>query len=180
MNFSPNNNILAAGDFGGNIRLYDPETGEVKSTLTVDSGTYYGVQSISYSPAGDMIAAGCYNGKIHILDTVTVVVKRSLTVDCSYSPFYSVAFSPDGSKIAAAYKNLIQIFDAQTQAELGSPLKGTDRVTSVAWNNDGTKLAAGSFDDCSPCTVCIWSVGSDGTFECQSRLSSDRGCLKGW
>ena len=71
---------------------------------------------------GDMIAVGCYNGKIHLLDTATAAVKRSLTVD---SPVYSVAFSPDG-----------------------------------------TKLASGSLDH----TVRIWSVGSAGTFECQSPL----------
>jgi len=38
---------------------------------------------------------------------------------------------------------------------------------SVAWNNDGTKLASGSCDE----TVRIWSVGSAGTFECESTLS---------
>ena len=41
------------------------------------------------------------------------------------------------------------------------------RVTSVAWNNDGSKLATGSWDE----TVRIWSVGSDGTYECQSTLN---------
>ena len=43
------------------------------------------------------------------------------------------------------------------------------RVTSVAWNNDGTKLASGSFDE----TVRIWSVGSAGTFDCVSTLRGD-------
>jgi len=79
-----------------------------------------------------------------------------------------VAFSPDGSKIAAAYSDKIQIFDAQTQGKIGSPLNGHSRsVTSVAWNNDGTKLASGTKDK----TVRIWSVGSAGTFECHSTLS---------
>jgi WD40 repeat protein len=42
-------------------------------------------------------------------------------------------------------------------------------VTSVAWNNDGTKLVSGCYDE----TVKIWSVGSAGTFECQSSLTVD-------
>ena len=37
---------------------------------------------------------------------------------------------------------------------------------SVTWNNDGTNLTTGSWDE----TVRIWSVGSAGTFECESRL----------
>ena len=41
------------------------------------------------------------------------------TVFCSST----LAFSPDGSIIAAAYSNEIQLFDAQTQEKLGSPLK---------------------------------------------------------
>jgi WD40 repeat protein len=40
-------------------------------------------------------------------------------------------------------------------------------VRSVAWNNDGTKLATGSDDK----TIRVWSVGSAGTFECQSPLN---------
>ena len=43
----------------------------------------------------------------------------------------------------------------------------SNRVMSVAWNNDGTKLASGNVDN----TVRIWSVGSAGTFECQSPLN---------
>ena len=39
VSFSPNSNILAAGGFGGNIRLYDPATGELKSTLSGPSDT---------------------------------------------------------------------------------------------------------------------------------------------
>ena len=40
-------------------------------------------------------------------------------------------------------------------------------VRSVAWNNDGTKLATGSDDE----TIRVWSVGSAGTFECQSTVT---------
>ena len=46
-------------------------------------------------------------------------------------------------------------------------LKSHDHsVNSVAWSEDG-KLASGSDDN----TVMIWSVGSTGTFECESTLT---------
>ena len=46
----------------------------------------------------------------------------------------SVAFSADGCKIAVAYYNRVQFFDAQTQAKIGSPLSGHSRyVTAVSY-----------------------------------------------
>ena len=62
----------------------------------------------------------------------------------------------------------IFFMSAQTGEKILCPLTGhSGIVTSVAWNNDGTKLVSGSYDE----TVKIWSVGSAGTFECQSTLS---------
>jgi WD40 repeat protein len=60
----------------------------------------------------------------------------------------------------------MKIWDTHT-GECKSTHGHSHYVTSVAWNNDGTKLVTGSFDE----TVRIWSVGSRGTFECQSMLS---------
>jgi WD40 repeat protein len=63
--------------------------------------------------------------------------------------------------------NTLKIWIAQT-GQCVSTLNGhSGYVTSVAWNNDGTKLASGSDDE----TVRIWSVGSVDTFECVSTLS---------
>ena len=45
------------------------------------------------------------------------------------------------------------------------------RVYSVCFSADGKFIASGSRDK----TVKIWSVGSSGTFECQSTLSVDAG-----
>jgi WD40 repeat protein len=55
--------------------------------------------------------------------TPRTMAQCPLTVDSSVdSSVKSVAFSPDGSKIAAAHSNNIQIFDARTEAKLGSLL----------------------------------------------------------
>ena len=40
-------------------------------------------------------------------------------------------------------------------------------VESVCFNADGNMLVSGSWDN----TVKVWSVGSSGTFECQSTLT---------
>ena len=40
-------------------------------------------------------------------------------------------------------------------------------VSSVCFNADGNKLVSGSFDQ----TLKVWSIGSSGTFECESTLT---------
>ena len=82
----------------------------------------------------------------------------------------SVAWNNDGSKLATgSCDETVKIWETSTDTCV-STLNGHSRsVTSVAWNNDGTKLASGSYDS----TVRIWSVGSTGTFECQSPLTVD-------
>ena len=43
-------------------------------------------------------------------------------------------------------------------------------VASVCFNADGNKLVSGSYDK----TLKVWSVGSSGTFECESTLAGDK------
>ena len=43
-------------------------------------------------------------------------------------------------------------------------------VRSVCFNVDGNMLVSGSYDK----TLKVWSVGSSGTFECQSTLTGHR------
>ena len=80
----------------------------------------------------------------------------------------SVAWGPDGKNIASGSDDeTIKVWNAQT-GQCVSTLTVDSLVYSVAFSPDGTKLASGSYDN----TVRIWSVGSAGTFECQSPLNA--------
>ncbi|MEV4105834.1 hypothetical protein AB0J42_36835, partial [Nonomuraea sp. NPDC049649] len=72
-------------------------------------------------------------------------------------PVYSVAFNPDGTRLATASADgTVRIWNPATGRQIGTPLADhTGPVYSVAFNPDGTRLASAGEDR----TVRIWDVG---------------------
>lgn len=70
---------------------------------------------------------------------------------------YSVAFSPDGTKLASASADkTIRLWDAATGDSLRVYEGHTEPVISVDFSRDGSLLASGSLDQ----TVRVWNVAS--------------------
>jgi hypothetical protein len=100
------------------------------------------VTSVAWNNDGTKLVSGSWDetGKIWSVGSAGAFECQStLTVVWAVT---SVAFSPNGSIIAVAYFKKIQLFDAQTQAKLGSPLNVDSQVESVAFSPDGSFIAA--------------------------------------
>ena len=68
----------------------------------------------------------------------------------------SVAFSPDGQRLASASYQMVEVWDVLTGQEIRT-LKGhTGAVSSVAFSPDGHRLASASADG----TVKVWDANT--------------------
>jgi WD40 repeat protein len=93
--FSPHGAILAVGGLG-KVKLFDGETGEADTVLTVP-GTF--VRSVVFSPDGTLLAVASDENNITIWEVKTRTLKQTLTGH--ENTIYSLAFSPDGQTLAS-------------------------------------------------------------------------------
>jgi WD40 repeat protein/tRNA A-37 threonylcarbamoyl transferase component Bud32 len=121
------------------------------------------VEGIAFSPDGTKLATGSEDRIARLWDVATgtplgdalqhtnlVLISGVLFWDNasampheldSLRPFFSLAFSPDGTKLAtASWENTARVWDVDTGKPLGGVLQHPSPVSTVAFSPDGVRL----------------------------------------
>ncbi len=167
--FSPDGKILAAayGEFcglffearPGQVILWDRQSGKRRATLL---GHPDGVSSVRFSPDGKLLATGGYAGSIKFWDPNTAQEQATLE---TRGPVLRLAFSPDGTLLAAAVsvpskEGLdpceVELWETATRKRIGTLQGHVLDIEAVDFSPDGKLVATGSSD----ATAIIWDVAS--------------------
>jgi WD40 repeat protein len=171
--FSPDGKTLVSGGNGGdpgNVRVWDVATGKERLALKAHDGSV--VNAVAVAPDGRSFASGGGgNGAVTLTLWDLTTGKELRQLGGKDNGVHSVAFSPDGKVLAAAYGSLgwfgrppamrpptpgglVRLWDVGTGKELHT-LKGYGNgVRSVAFAPDGKRLVSGSHDG----TVRVWDA----------------------
>ena len=177
--FSPDGTLLAAGSEDNTFSLWDMVKRERIATAFGDGKGE--VTSVAFSPDGTLLATARDNNRIELWDAETrtnteseVITRKSIAILGEYEEnldVRSVAFSPDGTLLAAAYSdNTVKLWDVATRESIATLNGHTDEVTSVTFSPDGTLLASASED----ATIRLWDVE---TRESIATLEGDGGVV---
>jgi RNA polymerase sigma factor (sigma-70 family) len=165
--FSPDGATVATGAalwegsqvVGGEVKLWDVLTGELRLTLAVP---HYGVQPVEFSPDGRLLAAGCtkagsgdgadtIEAEMRVWNAASGALVRTLTEEPGWY-LKALQFSPDSKTLAvcrmqAEHGNAtncdVRLWDLRSGAPLQTLSGGRKDASVITFSPDGKMLASG-------------------------------------
>jgi WD40 repeat protein len=136
--FSPDGRTLALG-FDDAVRLTEPTSGKELSRFAISEECSH----LAFSPDGGLLAVGTTRGTLALWDTSTGKQARKLWGGSSY--IFSVAFSPDGKRVAASEpyrEHTVRVWEVETGRQRFDDPGHTGGVDSLELSKDGKTLAS--------------------------------------
>ncbi|MBI5383920.1 MAG: serine/threonine protein kinase [Verrucomicrobia bacterium] len=113
---APDARIAAAGNWHGEVHLWDTGTGREIAVWVAHPSPVFG---LAFSPDGRTLATGGFDQAIHLWDVATRA--KVGTLRGHLSEVWCVAFSPDGRRIASGGKDMtVKLWSARPQTEEAS------------------------------------------------------------
>jgi WD40 repeat protein/DNA-binding SARP family transcriptional activator len=159
--FSPDGTRLATAGEANTARVWDAQDGRELLTLTGHAeappvgGMVAGIPAVAFSPDGRLLASGGADGQARLWDAETGESVLALQVHPQGIGVTRLAWSPDGTRLAAAsdlhpvaggparVEPLVRVWDVASGQELYTVTGLPSRAWALAFSPDGTKLAVG-------------------------------------
>ena len=139
------------------LQLWSPTTGRrVRLAGTDFAGNTY---AVALSHDGSLLAISGHTGTQFQVMLWDIAPEQPILLETvPVAPVFSMAFSPDGTRLACGQWNSeIHLIDPRTGKQLVLPLLGhADSVVSVAFSPDGKTLFSGSYDR----TLRLWDAST--------------------
>ncbi len=172
--FSADGTLVASASADDGVLLWSVDDGTILNSF--QEGTHMSY-AVAFSPDGLLLASvgndggsGLYTqrGKAHVWDVLSGELLH--TLELSQSPLYTVAFSPDGTMLAAAGDDhIIHLVDMQLYQEVDTIKGHAGRINSIAFSSNGQLIASGSDDR----YLKIWYVGDLVGETCSDGIDND-------
>ena len=160
--FHPREKLLAAAQFDRTVVLWDVKTGRKLRTL---KGHTDHVTSVAFGSgnAVGLVASAGQDNTVRLWDIRKIEEEREALLiytfdesdETGHAFFIRVAFSPDGSQLAAAsVDGTMKLWDVSTKELVRTFAGHTDGLIGASFSRDGQRLASCGDDN----TIRIWDV----------------------
>ena len=133
--------VLASAGIGGDILLWDVDSGETVGAL---EGHTTAAGSLQLDPDGDRLWSLGYDGRILVHSLADRSIEREIEV-AEARPFM-MCLSTDGSRLGMTYSGGAAVYSTEPFERIGAATTKVKGMYGVAFSPDGSLLAAASAD----------------------------------
>jgi WD40 repeat protein/serine/threonine protein kinase len=151
--FSPDGERMASAGADGAVKIRDSRTGQVVQAFKAHPGWAH---SIAFHPGGKYVASAGADRRFKVWDLSDGREVFSGPCDTVHTvgTAYSVAFSSDGTRLAAGGGGALNVWDWRKRELVHSFPYSGPRAPTVAFSRDGRQLASGTWGG----SIKIWDV----------------------